>query len=264
MAKQRGIHQISGKVNNLCYYEQKYVRGGLIRRINEAMSLRLKQDPIFERTREVNSVFGMCSMLASTFFEAFGYGLKEMYIPSVQARFTRALLRIFKSQRNHEYGDTIAGDVVNLRSMAIAFNGFGRNHNLPLSSFFSPFYTDLAETDTGYRKVVIPRGVLKNYLSKYGAVRLQYRVIHYFDILSPVFSSETGKYTKSGYIRRGLEQHNYWNISDDDLEIIIEAPGGLLDYNFVLVVMYPIVPTGDGLTDRFDRGAFYYLIAHDQ
>ena len=89
MAKQRGIHQISGKINNLCYYEQKYVRGGLIRRINEAMSERLKTDPVFENTRRANTIFGGWSIAAGAILEFFGSRNTFLFKPYRQALLTK-------------------------------------------------------------------------------------------------------------------------------------------------------------------------------
>lgn len=89
MAKQRGIHQISGKINNLCYYEQKYVNGGLIRRINEAMSERLKTDPVFDNTRRANTIFGGCSIAAASILEFFGSRNTFLFKPYRQALLTK-------------------------------------------------------------------------------------------------------------------------------------------------------------------------------
>ena len=64
MAKQRGIVHLSGRVDNLCYYQQKRVKGGLVRRLNQAMSERAKTGEEFENFRTANSYFGACSMCA--------------------------------------------------------------------------------------------------------------------------------------------------------------------------------------------------------
>lgn len=98
MAKQRGIHQISGKINNLCYYEQKYVRGGLIRRINEAMSERLKIDPLFANTRHANTIFGGCSMMAGVLLSFFGSRNTYLFKPYRQALLTRAIQKYTLSE----------------------------------------------------------------------------------------------------------------------------------------------------------------------
>lgn len=261
MAKQRGIHQISGKVNNLCYYEQKYVRGGLIRRINEAMSGRLKTDPVFERTREANSIFGMCSLLSSSFFEAFGLGRREMLYPSVHAKFTAALLKICKINGPISQGDsfpTIFGATI---GAAIYFNSYGRNSRSPLFSFFTPSYEDLPINDEGISEVTIPKNIMEDYCKKNGAERVWYSVYKTFSIGTPFFSEEAGKYLKYGYVRTpGFLNRNY-NLSDGDLKIPIEVGSTPLELNYVLVVMYPIVPKLDGSAERVVKDGFYYLIA---
>ena len=89
MAKQRGIHQIKGKINNLCYYQQKYVRGGLIRRINEAMSERLKTDPVFANTRHANAIFGGASMCAGVLLEFFSSRATYLFKPYRHALLTK-------------------------------------------------------------------------------------------------------------------------------------------------------------------------------
>lgn len=263
MAKQRGIHQISGKVNNLCYYEQKYVRGGLIRRINEAMSGRLKTDPVFERTREANSIFGMCSLLSSTFFDAFGSGRREMLYPSVQAKFTAALLRICQLNSGIEFGDEFPNDIDSARIAAIYFNSYGRNSRSPLFSFFTPKYENLPINDEGIPEVTIPRNVMEDYCKKNGAVRVWYSVYKSFSIGTPYFSSESGKYLKYGYVRNPDYLNRNYNLSDGDLKIPIEASIGSLDLNYVLVVIYPVVPKPDGSGERVVKDGFYYLIAHE-
>lgn len=58
MAKQSGIHQINGRVGNMSYYHQKGVRDGLLRRVNEGMSKRVKDDEAFANTRLNAAEFG--------------------------------------------------------------------------------------------------------------------------------------------------------------------------------------------------------------
>jgi hypothetical protein len=262
MAKQRGIHQISGKVNNLCYYEQKYVRGGLIRRINEAMSGRLKTDPVFERTREANSLFGMCSLLSSSFFEAFGSGRREMLYPSVHAKFTAALLKLCKVNGPVSYGSgfpTIFGATI---GAAIYFNSYGRNSRSPLFSFFTPNYEDLPVNDENIREVTIPGNVIEDFCKKHGANRLWYSVYDTFSIGTPFFSEDVGKYLKYGYIRTIDFLNRKYNFGDGDLKIPIVPRGTPLELNYVLVVLQPVISGPGGTSDRTLRDGFYYLIAH--
>ena len=98
MARQRGIHQISGKVNNLVYYEQKRVPGGLIRRQNEAMSERLKTDPAFTQTRKAGAEFGYCSNTAASIIRSIPLRAQRIIDPFINPLFTKYLFDLLKQQ----------------------------------------------------------------------------------------------------------------------------------------------------------------------
>jgi hypothetical protein len=102
MAKQRGTHQIAGKINNLVYYEQKYIKGGLIRRQNEAMSTRLKEDIIFAGTRKANSLFGACMMMSGAILSVLGYRRNIIVNPSVNGLLTASVLRMYQDHNAYD------------------------------------------------------------------------------------------------------------------------------------------------------------------
>lgn len=97
MAKQRGIHQVSGKIDNLVYYEQKRVPVGLIRRQNQAMSERLKSDPTFAKTRAAGSEFGYCSNLASIIIRSIPMRAQRILDPFILPQFTKYLYSLLKN-----------------------------------------------------------------------------------------------------------------------------------------------------------------------
>lgn len=70
MAKQRGIHQIKGKVGDMSYYQTAGVPGGLIRRIPEGLSSRVKTADEYVNTRLNNDEFKNASMIATFAFRA--------------------------------------------------------------------------------------------------------------------------------------------------------------------------------------------------
>ena len=70
MAKQRGIHQLKGKVGEMSYYHQKGVSGGLVRKINEGMSARVKTDEAYANTRLNNAEFKNAIAIASAAFNS--------------------------------------------------------------------------------------------------------------------------------------------------------------------------------------------------
>lgn len=70
MAKQKGIHQIKGKVGDMSYYQTAGVPGGLIRRIPEGLSSRVKTADEYANTRLNNDEFKNASTIATFAFRA--------------------------------------------------------------------------------------------------------------------------------------------------------------------------------------------------
>lgn len=70
MAKQKGIHQIKGKVGDMSYYQSAGIPGGLIRRIPEGLSSRVKTADEYANTRLNNDEFKNAAAIASFAFRA--------------------------------------------------------------------------------------------------------------------------------------------------------------------------------------------------
>ena len=70
MAKQKGIHQIKGKVGDMLYYQSAGVPGGLIRRIPEGLSSRVKTAEEYANTRLNNDEFKNAAGIAAFAFRA--------------------------------------------------------------------------------------------------------------------------------------------------------------------------------------------------
>lgn len=117
MAKQRGIHQISGKINDLVYYGQKYVNTGLIRKQNTAMSSRVKTDPEFLNTRRAGAEFGFSSQTAAVIAKLMPQRTSTIVNPFILPRFTRLLYKILKAQdgtqgvRVWDFSDTLVTSI---------------------------------------------------------------------------------------------------------------------------------------------------------
>lgn len=70
MAKQSGIHQLRGKVGEMSYYRQKGVQPGLVRKINQGLSSRVKTEEAYTNTRLNNAEFGNACKIASAAFNS--------------------------------------------------------------------------------------------------------------------------------------------------------------------------------------------------
>lgn len=64
MAKQSGIHQLKGKVGSMSYFQMAGVTDGIVRRIPEGLSSRVKNDEVYANTRLNNDEFTRAAQLA--------------------------------------------------------------------------------------------------------------------------------------------------------------------------------------------------------
>lgn len=94
MAKQRGLHQIKGKVGEYSYYSQTGVSGGLIRKINEGLSARVKSDAAYANTRLNNREFGAAADTASLLGKTVVPKFRPMILPFSQSKMAREVLKV--------------------------------------------------------------------------------------------------------------------------------------------------------------------------
>lgn len=112
MAKQSGLHQLKGKVDGYSYYRQSGVKAGLMRRINEGMSSRVKTSAEFANTRLNNSEFGNAADVAKVIASLITPKFRPMFLNFSQAKLTKSVLDLIK-QATGDWGQRAlaAGDV---------------------------------------------------------------------------------------------------------------------------------------------------------
>lgn len=96
MAKQSGLHQIKGKVGGFSYYRQSGVQNGLLRRINEAMSGRVKTGDEFANTRLNNAEFGAAADVAKLMGQMISPKFRPMVLPFSQSKLTKDIYGLAK------------------------------------------------------------------------------------------------------------------------------------------------------------------------
>lgn len=94
MAKQRGLHQIKGKVGEYSYYSQTGVSGGLIRKINEGLSARVKSDAAYANTRLNNQEFGAAANTAALLGQCVTPKFRPMILPFSQSKMAKEILKV--------------------------------------------------------------------------------------------------------------------------------------------------------------------------
>ena len=96
MAKQRGIHQLKGKVGEMSYYQQKGISGGLVRKINEGMSARVKEGEEYANTRLNNAEFKNANSIATAAFNSVNTRKRGMLRTFAVAAMTKRALEDIK------------------------------------------------------------------------------------------------------------------------------------------------------------------------
>lgn len=97
MAKQRGLHQIKGKVGEHSYYSQTGVSGGLIRSINQGLSARVKNDAAYANTRLNNAEFGGACGVAGALGAMVVPKFRPMILPFSQSNMAKKVLELARA-----------------------------------------------------------------------------------------------------------------------------------------------------------------------
>lgn len=255
MAKQRGVHQIKGKINNLCYYEQKYVRGGLIRRINEAMSERLKTDPVFANTRRANKIFGGCSIVSGVLLSFFGSRNTFLFKPYRQALLTRYVSKFF-----------ISREFVNGFPMILTVtNGFSLLpqviNNIVKNSIFDSFpeidksFRDLVLNDT--KDFTFSYDSLLRFCKKYNCIGVQISVTRPHYIYQSQFDTDLNSYTMPDNNSGGRVSYVNWYLDQEPDDLVVSTSTGNIDDALTFWVIYamPILSNFSGRPSLGESGA---------
>lgn len=247
MAKQRGIHQIKGKINNLCYYEQKYVRGGLIRRINEAMSERLKTDPVFANTRLANTFYGAFSMLAKAILSVSSFRSRTLMYPSRQAKLTASLMRLYKSSSGESYSSSIAVTEFRVYDILPLLDNLSK---VKINIYFPTIsrYRNGEDLSRGLR-LLIPETYLYNYCRSFKVDRIQFEFLGLSSIGNVFFDSTSKKYVSPTVIpARNISTHT-WEVGDGDFDELFSVTNNTEELTLGFLSILP-VKSGAGATAR--------------
>ena len=97
MPKQSGIYKLKGKLDGLSYYRQSGVDSQLVRRINTAMSSRVKTSDEFANTRRNNVEFGGAADVAKLLGAAVQPKFRPMFLNFSQSKLTKDILEMVKA-----------------------------------------------------------------------------------------------------------------------------------------------------------------------
>lgn len=134
MAKQSGLNQIRGKVGEHSYYSQSGVSSGLIRKINQGMSQRVKTDEAFANTRLNNAEFGQGCRVASCLIQHITPKYRTMLLTFAQAKAAKKVVERIKDDATHNWGERTYYDTTGeITSQILNSLAKGNFSNLPIS-----------------------------------------------------------------------------------------------------------------------------------
>lgn len=241
MAKQRGTHQIAGKINNLVYYEQKYIRGGLIRRQNEAMSGRLKEDVVFAGTREANSLFGACMMMSGAILSVLGYRRNLISKPSVNGLLTASVLRMYQSA--NDYNKSVP---VNLGNFDAA--SFLESTDILMKNRISRYFNGLNRiyynvSPNGDFDVDIVAEPLAEFSKITGCERIKISIAPCVSISSIVKDGVSGKFIAPTITSRRFYKEMTWRVGDGDISLTQSTVNSSDPVQLSAIIISPIYYT---------------------
>lgn len=239
MAKQRGIHQIKGKINNLCYYEQKYIRGGLIRRINEAMSERLKTDPAFTNTRHANAIFGGASMCAGVLLEFFSSRATFLFKPYRHALLTKSVMKDLCTHSTNSPYPAFLPTAKMTSSFPYIIDNIVKNKLRDDFPVIAYHYPNLRVQDS--HEFEIPFEQLNAFCEKNNCIGVQLSISspHYIYSTSPAPGSDKYVYPDANPGGRGSFVNWLKDTADTD-DLIISGNTGETDDAYEFWIMYAL------------------------
>lgn len=200
MAKQSGLHQLKGKVDGYSYYRQSGVKAGLMRRINEGMSSRVKTSAEFSNTRLNNSEFGNAADVAKVIASLIVPKFRPMFLNFSQAKLTKGVLSLIK-QATGDWGQRAlaAGDVA---AVCDAVNMLAKNEFSALCGSF----VSAAGSTTGSTKATV-EFIEENaqYLEGIGADGLIAKT-SICSIYAGMYSASDKRYNQSSSVVASIDQ----------------------------------------------------------
>lgn len=269
MAKQIGAMPISGKIDNLVYYNTKN-GGAVVRRAYPNLGKRVKTDKVYANTRRNNAEFGMCGYVASQLLSPILQRWKYILKPDAVGELTKANFELLKLDTTNPWGQRDLG------SQQVAFQGIGEqlinslSKNVPPQGIVELFGLNAIEVtesgndrsllidgydiysieevneliQTGYSKVNIYVGGIDTSISLYNTQIGIYQKIkgnHFINSALTVDLIENQKAVfPDGYT---VDIPNYVYLYTDDLTL------------FACVVIF-VIPVKNG-TEMVEAGSFY-------
>lgn len=236
MAKQSGLHQIRGKVGEHSYYSQSGVSSGLIRKINQGMSQRVKTDEAFANTRLNNAEFGQGCRVAACLIQHITPKYRTMLLTFAQSKAAKKVVERIKDDTTHNWGERTyydtTGEITSQILNSLAKTNFA---NFPIS-------INKPRVPDGDAEILISAS-MEQYLQSLGCNGAFIRVSNCRPIIGDYFAGIWGPSVARSV---GVLDHDYQSGDGETTENLaptfpIETPAGTNSHNvsFVIVTILP-------------------------
>lgn len=238
MPKQIGPHQLRGKMNNVCYYQQKGMQTGLARRINPNMGDRLRTEESFAVTREANSFFGACSIVAKIIIDMTSPRASFLHKYDRQAILTKGVFNASK-----QMGDATAKDSLRLNSgySNILPNEYAKIAKNDLRSFFSNIPVSLPSIPVGAEYTIsLSQNDLQSYCRQFNSIGILFTLIDNCYIYGLQRNSETNKFEYPSYGSPSRSPQRTYLLEDGDIDLnfTMKEPDDAM--SFCILIAEPI------------------------
>lgn len=215
MAKQSGIHQLRGKVGEMSYYQSTGVPGGLVRRINQGMSARVKTSEAYANTRLNNQEFRQAAHISALLGSLPVPKFRPMFLPFSQSRLTAAILELIKADTTHDWGSrNVISSGENADAMGVALNALSKNNA-------GEFVTGVVSYDTATEKYKADLSLTQdqlNLLVSIGADGVQVGAVYYGLAIGGKNPYDPSKYLLSTATPLGSESVTLEDLQPSTLE----------------------------------------------
>lgn len=230
---------MSGRVDNLCYYQQKRVRGGLVRRINLAMSDRVKAGEEYANLRTANSFWGGCSIAASIILDSLGMRATFLTKANRQSLLTRELYRMVVTHYNTDDKTIIPLENSTAYYLPFLFEKLVKNRagnffsNIPYVLHDVPTESPITITLAGYE--------LENYCKYYNSIGVRISVVSECYVYGLYKDSATNKFLPGDHGRKTRSDYIFWQPGSPSLTISFGSGYNDDAFNYAFLCIEPLV-----------------------
>ena len=196
MAKQKGIHRLSGKVDGMSYYSSKN-GGSLARSINDGMSERVKTAKEYINTRKNNAEFGMCGDFAGAIIKPISQRWRFILDSIATGKMVKVMKDAVKLNTLNPWGQRVLG-ATDYPAFIEAFNSFSKNEMIEeIANVLAAPITWDSETRTLTLSEVPVLSIEHEQELIAEGVNTFYTKVYALQVKKPVFNTAANAYTKA-------------------------------------------------------------------